>query len=210
MKTVNVTLNLVDYIPLLRDVGSEQLLGQMKKQKQQILELLQDPKCMANLLSDQGGSKAADQHPFQKAIGSVLDKIFAVREEILSLLPNLVVTRITCTLLNTLIQEVFHKILKLEDIPERSCTILLSALNFIENHLNEREELQRLTLVLSDYPKLLEMKFVLKANLTEIADRWENGDGPLTLAFIADQLKHMIRALFQNTERRAALLSKIK
>lgn len=210
VKTVKVTLNLVDFIPLLRDVGSEQLLSQMKKQKQQILDLLQDSRIMQNLLSDQSGFKATDQHPFQKAIGSVLDRIFAVREEILGLLPSLVVSRITCTLLNTLIQEVFHKILKLEDIPERSCNILLSALNFIESFLNETEEIQRLTLVLSDYHKLLEMKFVLKANLNEISDRWENGDGPLTLAFTADQLKHMIRALFQNTERRAALLSKIK
>lgn len=210
IKKVNVTLNLVDFIPLLRDVGSEQLLGQMKKQKQQILDILQDPRTMQNLLSDQASLKSIDQHPFQKAIGCVLDKVFALRGEILNLLPNLVVTRITCTLLNTLIQEVFHKILKLEDIPERSCSILLSALNFIESFLNETEELQRLTLVLSDYHKLLEMRFVLKANLQEIADRWEDGDGPLTLAFSPDQLKHMIRALFQNTERRAALLSKIK
>ena len=210
VKTVNVALNLVDFVPLLRDVGSEQLLGQMKKQKQQILDILQDPRTMQNLLSDQSGLKTTDQHPFQKAISRVLDKVFAVREEILHLLPSLVVSRITCTLLNTLIQEVFHKILKLEDIPERSCSILLSALNFIETYLNETEELQRLTLVLSDYHKLLEMRFVLKANLQEISDRWEDGDGPLTLAFSPDQLKHMIRALFQNTERRAALLSKIK
>ena len=53
------------------------------------------------------------------------------------------------------------------------------------------------------------MKSVLKANLQEIRDRWDE-DGPLTAAFTPDQLKHMIKALFQNTERRSALLSGIK
>lgn len=211
VKNIDITLNLVDFIPLLRDVGSEQILNQMKKQKQFILDTLQNSRIMQNLLNDQNKFKGEySNHPFQKAINQVLDKIFCFRDEILDLLSCSIVTRITCTLLNTLIQEVVYKILNLNDIPECNCNILLSALNFIEDFLNEREELQKLIIVLSDYHKLLEMKFVLKANLQELSDRWDNGEGPLSLAFSPDQLKHMIRALFQNTERRAALLSKIK
>lgn len=212
LKFINVSLNLVDFVPLLRDVGSEQLLKQLRKQKKFILDILQEPRTMQNLSTDQSNYRGTDysNHPFQKAISQILDRIFSLREEIRDILPNSVSNRIVCTLLDTLIQEVFHKILNLDDIPESNCNILLSALDFLENYLNETEELQKLVVVLSEHHKLLEMKFVLKANLQEITDRWDNGDGPLTLAFTPDQLKHMIRALFQNTERRSALLSKIK
>ena len=34
--------------------------------------------------------------------------------------------------------------------------------------------------------------------------------GPLAMVFTADELKHLIRALFQNTERRAAVMAKIR
>lgn len=40
--------------------------------------------------------------------------------------------------------------------------------------------------------------------------RWADGKGPLAAEFSAAEVKSLIRALFQNTERRAAALAKIK
>ena len=34
--------------------------------------------------------------------------------------------------------------------------------------------------------------------------------GPLAAEFTAEQVKHLIRALFQNSDRRAALLARIR
>lgn len=40
--------------------------------------------------------------------------------------------------------------------------------------------------------------------------RWADGKGPLALEFSSSEVKSLIRALFQNTERRAVALTKIK
>ena len=46
--------------------------------------------------------------------------------------------------------------------------------------------------------------------MSEIVERWANGCGPLAAEFTPEEVKSLIRALFQNTERRALALSKIK
>nr|XP_022912161.1 centromere/kinetochore protein zw10 homolog [Onthophagus taurus] len=48
------------------------------------------------------------------------------------------------------------------------------------------------------------------ANLLEISDRWADGKGPLALHFKGEELKNLIRALYQNSDIRAAVLSKIQ
>uniref|UniRef100_A0A669BDK0 Zw10 kinetochore protein n=1 Tax=Oreochromis niloticus TaxID=8128 RepID=A0A669BDK0_ORENI len=55
-----------------------------------------------------------------------------------------------------------------------------------------------------------ELVIVLQANLQEIVDRWADSKGPLAMEFSSSEVKSLIRALFQNTERRAAALAKIK
>ena len=57
--------------------------------------------------------------------------------------------------------------------------------------------------------KLREFLFVLNASLQEIGERWASGQGPLAAECSAAEVKQLIRALFQNTDRRAAVLAKI-
>lgn len=40
--------------------------------------------------------------------------------------------------------------------------------------------------------------------------RWADGKGPLVLEFSNSEVKNLIRALFQNTDRRAVALTKIR
>jgi len=47
----------------------------------------------------------------------------------------------------------------------------------------------------------------LNASLREIEDRWADGKGPLANEYTPDEVKRLIRALFQNTDRRATILS---
>lgn len=60
------------------------------------------------------------------------------------------------------------------------------------------------------WPKFEELRNLLGAGLRDIEGRWSSGKGPLALHFAADEVKQMIRALFQNTDFRAATLSRIK
>lgn len=50
---------------------------------------------------------------------------------------------------------------------------------------------------------------LLNASLLQIAEQWSEGKGPLTICYKADELKHLIRALFQNSDRRATVLASI-
>lgn len=60
------------------------------------------------------------------------------------------------------------------------------------------------------YAKFTEIQMVLNGSLQEIADRWAEGMGPLAAEFPPNELKQLIRALFQNTDRRAGVLAKMK
>lgn len=50
---------------------------------------------------------------------------------------------------------------------------------------------------------------ILNASMAHIAEQWADGKGPLTLNFRAEDIRHLIRALFQNTDRRANVLATI-
>lgn len=51
--------------------------------------------------------------------------------------------------------------------------------------------------------------FVLSSSLKDIENRWADGKGPLANELKAEQIKNLLKALFQNTDRRAALLKHI-
>lgn len=55
-----------------------------------------------------------------------------------------------------------------------------------------------------------ELCIVLNSSLQNIVDRWFNGQGPLASQFTASEIKQLIRALFQTSDRRTAALSKIQ
>lgn len=58
--------------------------------------------------------------------------------------------------------------------------------------------------------KFCELIIILGASLRDILDRWAEGKGPLAYEFTPDEAKQLIRALFQNTDRRAQVLARIK
>ena len=60
------------------------------------------------------------------------------------------------------------------------------------------------------WQRFKELDMILNASMIDIGDRWASGKGPLAVAFSANEVKQLIRALFQNTDRRAAMLAKIK
>lgn len=63
---------------------------------------------------------------------------------------------------------------------------------------------------MKQWSKFNELLIVLNGSLKDIDDRWADGKGPLAQEFSPEQIKHLIRALFQHSDRRTALLSRIR
>lgn len=57
------------------------------------------------------------------------------------------------------------------------------------------------------WPKMLHLQFILDSSLVDIANSWKSGQ--ISQSFKAEDVKRLIRALFQNTDRRANALSSI-
>lgn len=60
-----------------------------------------------------------------------------------------------------------------------------------------------------EYHRTKEVLFCLKESLMNIADRWCNGKGPLAHWMKPEEVKKLIRAIFQNTDIRAKVLVQI-
>ncbi len=74
----------------------------------------------------------------------------------------------------------------------------------------EREATALLHKHVTKWRMFLEVQRVLSASLREIDERWADGKGPLAAELRADQVKKLVKALFQNTDRRAHVLSRIR
>lgn len=61
--------------------------------------------------------------------------------------------------------------------------------------------------IVDEWQRLLHLQFILDGSLIEISQSWKNKQ--LSQSFSAEDVKRLIRALFQNTERRATALSAI-
>lgn len=101
-------------------------------------------------------------------------------------------------------------IMALEDISSTASTNLVDVFNVITTRapklLNDPREVH---LHVESWNKFNELIFVLNASLVDINDRWADRKGPLAAAFKAEELRNLIKALFQNTDRRAHVLGKI-
>ncbi|KAJ8927494.1 hypothetical protein NQ314_020043 [Rhamnusium bicolor] len=114
-------------------------------------------------------------------------------------------------ILNSMCMNIVNSVVKFEDISSNTAEQLVEVIKII---LNRGPKLftdpKEISLYVSSWYKLNELNFVLGASLLDINDRWADGKGPLAIQFKPSELKQLIRALFQNTDRRAALLSKIQ
>ena len=113
--------------------------------------------------------------------------------------------------------EIINSIVSLEDISEENAHVLHSLMSTVKEKAPALFDIGdnefKLASVHSSTPKWTkfnELMIVLDAGLVEISDRWADGKGPLAEAFSAKEVKLLIRALFQNTEKRAAVLAKVR
>ncbi|NXD17538.1 ZW10 protein, partial [Nothocercus nigrocapillus] len=209
------TATFVDMVPGFRRLGMECFLAQMRVQKGEILERLSSARNFSNM-DDEENYCAAN-----KAIRQVLHQLKRLGKVWQDVLPVNVYCKAMGTLLNTALTEIVTRITSLEDISAEDADRLYSLCRTMveegpqvftplpEEDKNKKYQ-EEVPVYVQKWMTFKELMIILQANLQEIVDQWADGKGPLAAEFSPVEVKSLIRALFQNTERRAAALAKIK
>nr|XP_044608419.1 centromere/kinetochore protein zw10 homolog isoform X3 [Equus asinus] len=209
------TTTFVDLVPGFRRLGTECFLAQMRAQKGELLERLSSARNFSNMDDEENYSAAS------KAIRQVLHQLKRLGIVWQDVLPVNIYCKAMGTLLSTAISEIIGRITALEDISTEDGDRLYSLCKTVmdegpqvfaplsEESKNKKYQ-EEVPVYVPKWMSFKELMMMLQASLQEIGDRWADGKGPLAAAFSSSEVKALIRALFQNTERRAAALAKIK
>lgn len=209
LKTCTITF--VDLISQLRTLAKDAFLAQMRQQKQQLLQYLQDNAIFSNLSTDENLLPKAEQ-----AVRKCLCQLQFLSRAWKDTLPHGVYCRAIGTLLNTCLEEIILRIKCLEDITVPCATKLISIFSFVISEAPQlfktqnQEEKVIVNCYVRKWEKFQKLQWMLGASMREIVDLWSGGKGLLAAEFTSDEVKDFIRALFQNTDRRAAALAKIR
>ncbi|XP_067607182.1 centromere/kinetochore protein zw10 homolog isoform X2 [Pseudorca crassidens] len=209
------TTTFVDLVPGFRRLGTECFLAQMRAQKGELLERLSSARNFSNMDDEDNYSAAS------KAVRQVLHQLKRLGIVWQDVLPVNIYCKAMGTLLSTTISEIIGRITALEDISTEDGDRLYSLCKTVmdegpqvfaplsEENKNKKYQ-EEVPVYVPKWMPFKELMIMLQASLQEIGDRWADGKGPLAAAFSSSEVKALIRALFQNTERRAAALAKIK
>ncbi|BFZ06795.1 hypothetical protein BsWGS_09834 [Bradybaena similaris] len=200
----------VDLIYKIRQSGVEVFLCQVNRQRGLLLEYLNGADGFS------GVDKDARLELANKAVKQVLLQLGHLHKIWKPILPAAVYKKAMGKLIGSVVERVSHDITSVEDIAQDAAHRLTNVLTPLEQECGEfmtwpgevaSAELLRHA---PGWARLTELKFVLGASLAGISDRWAEGLGPLAVSFSPGEVKQMIRALFQNTERRANVLASIR
>lgn len=114
-----------------------------------------------------------------------------------------------CELLHPFINELVNRVFKLRDI---SATMASELSDLIDVVLEKAPLLfpdPNEVIQVRSWQKLQQLKIMMNASLKEFTELWCDGAGPLTANYQAGEIKHLIRALFQDTDRRAKAITQI-
>jgi len=210
------SLTFIDLVPRLREVGANVLLDCMKRQREQLRQILTTAG-FTSLSNDRRLPSGAEQ-----SIKQVVHHLSHLQKVWQPVLPPSIYSKCLGTLLNSALEELIQHITGLEDISADTAEHLVSLLNQlvtkapavfgpakgkVEESGPSPNDVVR---YVRRWGKFKELILVLGTSLREIDERWAGGKGPLAVEFPPEEVKQLIKALFQNTERRAALLARIK
>ncbi|XP_059166629.1 centromere/kinetochore protein zw10 homolog [Physella acuta] len=200
----------VDLIQQMRKSGVEVFVAQVSRQTGLLLECLDGADGFTNV------EEQANEEKASRSVRQVVLQMEHLHKIWKPVLPLNIYKKAMGKLIQTVVERVTDCVSALEDISQDAANKLISILSLLEDScgkfMTSPGEATNAELVrhVSNWSRLTEMKLVLDSSLSEIGDRWSDGKGPLALAFTPIELKQLIRALFQNTERRANLLATIK
>lgn len=206
----------VDLVPNIRQMGEKCFLEQLKKQQSHLLELVKATEGFANAHEDSKGLQV------EKTMKQILHLLTYLGKIWNGILPVDIYCQSLGCLFDDVLQRITWEVLQLEDISSEEAHQLHSLLSILVQRGSEifqntqeidsgsAENAWDLCTVVPHWIRYKELIGILEASLQDIVDRWADGKGPLAHEFSAQEVRGLIRALFQNTDRRAAVLGKIK
>lgn len=205
-------LSMSDFVRYLRDAGLEVFTFQLEAQQKSMNEALK-----ASGFSTITGEAELPPNT-EKCLRQILHQLHHLRKVWQHVLPAAMYKKAIGSIANYVVGELINRVVALEDIAADSAQQISSLFNFMKEKLpdvfviegQDKSSKYDILRYLQLWQKFDELILVLNANLKEIDDRWANGKGPLASEFSVEEIKHLIRALFQNTDRRAAVLSRIR
>ncbi|PNF35888.1 hypothetical protein B7P43_G08563 [Cryptotermes secundus] len=199
------TSTFIDQVTVLRELGISVFLKFMQGQRKQILDILRDSG-LATL-----GEDPKITPSIEKAVRQCLRQMELLQTVWENVLPANVYCKAVGCLLNALVEELIIRVTTVEDVPATTAVHLVTVFSVVINrapHLfQEHGEVHRFV---KRWQKFRELVLILGASLRDIDDRWADSKGPLAQEFTPEEVKQLIRALFQNTKRRSAVLARIK
>ena len=208
-------LTFSDLVPKLRQTGIEVFMAQMRRLRDQFRSLLRDSVTGIGQLD---GSNLLP-NTSEKCMKQVMHQMLHLKSLWEDTLPLSIYRRSIGTLLNSVVEELVQRVVVLEDIAADAAVQICTLFTTLQDKAPEQifviagnKETSKGDIVryVKKWNRFKELIIILNASMREIEDRWASGKGPLANEFTAEEVKRMIRALFQNTDRRAAVLSRIR
>ncbi|XP_052901457.1 centromere/kinetochore protein zw10 [Anopheles moucheti] len=186
----------------LKACGEDIFQQQLNSQRAQMMQALSGFKLSINLLE-----LGTEQ---QRAIRQCVRQFELLKNVWQTVLPDSVYKQSLSGLIDQFLREVMKRIQSLEDITTAIGNGLVLLIDImtetLPNLFREPSEIHQLV---KQWPKLLQLRQILCGSLVQITELWAEGKGPLTMCFSAEEIKHMVRALFQNTKQRQACIASI-
>ncbi|XP_011402581.1 PREDICTED: centromere/kinetochore protein zw10 homolog [Amphimedon queenslandica] len=203
-------MTFIDFVPQLRRLAESCFLAEMGSQTSVIESFLKSSPSFNDI-----GSDPDKQESLTLAVCQSLNHIASLSKTFSNALPDELHKRCKYGLLNLLVSELIERTLSVEDFSVDDSNFLYTFLssNVLEkwsvDHRGRDETEEAVADLCTSWEKLKELVFVLKAEQEDIVSRWGKGEGPLSKHMSVPEVKHLIRASFKNTSRRAETLAKI-
>ncbi|XP_050345004.1 centromere/kinetochore protein zw10 homolog [Nymphalis io] len=198
-------IGFVDLVPKLRMLGYKHLAMHMQQQRKQILDNIRSSDLNCIVVKDVLGENA------EAAVRQCLRQLQLLKNVWIGVFPSNVFTRLMATLVNMFVDELIHRVCTVEDISMEMATQLTEMYTLVVQKTPQMfQNSSDVEKYVKSWVKLQELIFVLGGSLKDIENHWKDGTGPLAVNFEVEELRSLIKALFQNTQFRANLLSKIK
>lgn len=204
-RNLDYPVSFVDLVQKLRDLGYKHLTIHMQQQRKQILDNIRASDLNSIVTKDVLSENA------EAAIRQCLRQLQLLKNVWIGVFPNNVFTRLMATLVNMFMDELIHRVCTVEDISMEMATQLTEIYSIVVQkapHLFQSpKDIEK---QVKSWIKLQELIFILNGSLKDIENHWKDGTGPIAVHFRTEEIRSLIKALFQNTQMRANLLSKIK
>jgi hypothetical protein len=162
---------LLDFIPIFRQLGSEVFLKHLKEQEKILLGFMQDPIVLQYLFENANANEDNSSHkvnPFEQAIRRCTKHLTFLQSTFVDVLPRMIYDKAIGTLANTIVSEIIHKVVTLDDISSHTTNQLSKDFAFIITQMptlfDTKTNDSNVATFIPKWNKFCELKFILNVS----------------------------------------------